>query len=112
MRIFVFFCFSSCFIPFRKFLVAVARNKSHLESFFVCVFSHQKAQFSKVAFCVSVFRGNRSKVRVHHGAISPSPEDGARERAYKGFTEQLLAIGSVGKAIWLRVSSSGVTVAS
>ncbi len=51
-------------------------------------------------------------MRVHHGAISPSPEDGARERAYKGFTEQLLAIGSVGKAIWLRVSSSGVTVAS
>ena len=47
MRIFVFFCFSSCFIPFRKFLVAVARNKSHLES---KVFSYAYLVIRKLSF--------------------------------------------------------------
>jgi hypothetical protein len=46
MRIFVFFCFSTCFIPFRKFLVAVARNKSPQSK----VFSYAYLVIRKLSF--------------------------------------------------------------
>ena len=51
MRIFVFFCFSSCFIPFRKFLVAVARNKSPQSK----VFSYAYLVIRKLSFRRSLF---------------------------------------------------------